>query len=67
MNELIRLLKGEISSININNGKTLTLLTSRDTEKYEEMGFYIQTPSTNGTYDKTKISNTLGYNLLLNA
>lgn len=64
MRELIQLLSGEIEVVNFKDGRKLTLVTSRDTEDDSETGFYLDTPLGDGTYNKTKISNRLGYNLL---
>lgn len=64
MEQLIRLLKGDINSVKLEDGKILTLMTSRDTEDDSIVGFYLDTPLENGNYNKTKISNTLGYSLM---
>ena len=64
MRELIQLLSGEIKVVNFKDGRKLTLVTSRDTEDDSETGFSLDTPLGDGTYNKTKISNRLGYNLL---
>ena len=64
MRELIQLLSGEIKVVNFKDGRKLTLVTSRDTDDDSKAGFYLDTPLGDGTYNKTKISNRLGYNLL---
>ena len=64
MRELIQLLNGEIKVVNFKDGRKLTLVTSRDTDDDSKAGFYLDTPLGDGTYNKTKISNRLGYNLL---
>lgn len=64
MNKLIQLLNGEIKFVNFKDGRKLTLVTSRDTEDDFETGFYLDEPLEDGTYNRTKISNRLGYTLL---
>lgn len=64
MKKLIQLLSGEIKVVTLEDGRRLTLVTSRDTDDDSKAGFYLDTPLGDGTYNKTKISNRLGYNLL---
>lgn len=64
MKKLIQLLSGEIKTIKLNDGRRLTLVTARDTEDDSEAGFYLDTPLRDGSYQRDRISNRLGYTLI---
>lgn len=64
MKKLIGLLKGDIDVVKFEDGRKLTLITSRDTDDDSKAGFYLDIPLGDGDYDRVKISNSLGYSLL---
>ena len=64
MKKLIQLLSGEINVVEFEDGRKLTLISSRDTDDDSKTGFYIDIPLGDGSYQRNKISNQLGYSLL---
>lgn len=64
MDKMIKLLKGEISSIKLKDGRELSLITSRDTEDDTKTGFYLNRKTADGEYITERISNQLGYALV---